>query len=614
MLTIRDLSYSVAGLKLFDSATISIPQRHKVGLVGRNGVGKSTLFKLIEDTTLVESGTIDLPNHVRIGAIEQDLQSDASSIFETVLSADTERAALMTETTDNPDRIGQIQSRLNDIDAWSAEARVSKILHGLGFETPDHKRHFSDFSGGWRMRIALAAVLFQQPDLLLLDEPTNYLDLEGTVWLENYLTRYPHTTLIISHDRSLLNRSVRAILHIENCTFKLYQGPYDQFIRQRNEQLLQTKKLAKKTEQQRAHLQKYIDRFRYKADKAKQAQSRLKALSKMKTISLQDTTPRNTISFRNPEPLNPPIISLEEVAIGYDEQCVLTNLNHRIDQDDRIALLGKNGQGKSTFAKLLARQLSPRSGKITTAKKLRVGYYAQHQVDTLNPKETPFQHIQRLKPNITPEKIRNRLAETGLLAQQVDTIVAHLSGGQKARLSLLIATIEIPHLLILDEPTNHLDIASREALIDGLLSYSGALIIISHDIHLLEHVVDRLWIVNDGTITEFNKDLSDYRRLLQRTEEKTSQKPTQKNRKYVNENHLNHLRSSLRTTEKLITKLEKIRKNLEEKLADPDICATANSTMISDWHKKHANIIEKLNHAEHIWMTTAEQIESRSAK
>ena len=614
MLRINDITYAVEGRPLFDGASATIPDGHKVGLVGRNGTGKTTLFKLIRGELALESGDINLPRQARIGGVAQEAPASDVSLLNTVLAADTERAALMAEaeTASDPSRIADIQTRLADIDAWSAEARAASILKGLGFDEVDQARPCADFSGGWRMRVALAAVLFAQPDLLLLDEPTNYLDLEGALWLESYLASYPHTVLIVSHDRGLLNRAVGAILHLEDRKLTLYQGPYDQFARQRAEKLAQADAMAKKQEARRAHLQSYVDRFRYKADKAKQAQSRIKALAKLTPISSPQEAALRSFTFPEPEELSPPIINLEGGVTGYGDTPILKRLTLRIDQDDRIALLGKNGQGKSTLSKLLSGRLNLMAGKLTQSSKLRIGYFAQHQVDELYVDETPLDHLRRLRPDEAPAKWRARLAGFGLGAAQAETEVGRLSGGQKARLSLLTATIDAPHMLILDEPTNHLDIESREALVEALTAYSGAVILVSHDMHLLSLVADRLWLVSNGTVTPYEGDLDSYRAFLL-TREKVADKapkPETAKPKRASRDQLLALRSELRKAEARVEKLTEMREKLDAKLADPALYEPGKQDDIAVWQKKHAEVVEAMERAEALWMEALEQLET----
>jgi ATP-binding cassette, subfamily F, member 3 len=611
MLVIEDLHFSIEGRPLFAGASARIPAGHKVGLVGRNGSGKTTLFRLIRGELAVEGGAIRLPSRARIGGVAQEAPAGEATLLETVLAADTERAGLMAEaeTTKDAARIAAVQARLADIDAWSAEARASAILKGLGFTDAEMQQPCSAFSGGWRMRVALAGVLFAQPDLLLLDEPTNYLDLEGALWLESYLARYPHTVIIISHDRGLLNRAVGAILHLEDGRLTLYQGGYDTFARTRSEQRAVGAAEARKQEARRAHLQGFVDRFRAKASKARQAQSRVKMLEKMTPITPPAEAARHVFTFPAPEELSPPIIAMEGVKVGYDGRPVLQRLDLRLDQDDRIALLGRNGEGKSTLSKLLAGRLDPMGGQITRAAKLRVGYFAQHQVDELHLDETPLQHIQRQRPAEGQAKLRARLAGFGLFADQVETEVARLSGGQKARLSLLLATLDAPHLLILDEPTNHLDIESREALVEALTAYSGAVVLVSHDMHLLSLVADRLWLVSGGTVTAWEDDLDAYRRFLL-APEAPSRPAKPKAEKPAPKVDLVQLRSDVRKCEQRVEKLSEMRDKLAKKLADPALYDEARRGELDVWNRKYAEVMEGLERAEALWIDAAEALEA----
>ncbi|MCU9836973.1 ABC-F family ATP-binding cassette domain-containing protein [Ruegeria sp. WL0004] len=615
MLRIDNISYAVEGRPLFDGASAVIPDGHKVGLVGRNGTGKTTLFRLIRGELALETGNIALPRRARIGGVAQEAPASDVSLLDTVLAADTERSALLAEaeTATDPTRIAEVQTRLADIDAWSAPARAASILKGLGFDDDEQIKPCSDFSGGWRMRVALAAVLFSQPDLLLLDEPTNYLDLEGALWLESYLAKYPHTVIIISHDRGLLNRAVGAILHLEDRKLTLYQGPYDQFARQRAENLAQAQAMAKKQEARRAHLQSYVDRFRYKADKAKQAQSRLKALARMQPISSPQEAALRAFTFPKPEEMSPPIIHLEGGATGYGETQVLKRLNLRIDQDDRIALLGKNGQGKSTLSKLLSDRLPLMAGRMTRSPKLRIGYFAQHQVDELYVDETPLDHLRRLRPGETPAKWRARLAGFGLGPEQAETAVGRLSGGQKARLSLLIATLDAPHMLILDEPTNHLDIESREALVEALTDYTGAVILVSHDMHLLTLVADRLWLVSDGSVRPFDGDLEAYRDFLLARDKPEPVKPAEAKPKRASRDTVLALRAELRKCEERVEKLTEMHDKLAAKLADPALYADDKVADLEVWNRKYAELKDAMDRAETLWMDAQEKLDAAQA-
>jgi ATP-binding cassette, subfamily F, member 3 len=613
MLKIEDITYNVEGRPLFEGATATIPTGHKVGLVGRNGAGKTTLFRLIRGELALEGGAITLPQRARIGGVAQEVPSSETSLLDTVLAADTERAGLMAEAeqAQDPHRIAEIQARLADIDAWSAEGRASSILKGLGFDPDQQLMPCSAFSGGWRMRVALAGVLFAQPDYLLLDEPTNYLDLEGALWLESYLQKYPHTVLIISHDRGLLNRAVQGILHLDNRKLTYWQGGYDQFARQMAERRAVLQAEAKKVEARRAHLQSFVDRFKAKASKAVQAQSRVKMLEKLTPITAPEDAKKVVFTFPVPEELAPPIINLDSAAVGYGGAPILKRLNLRIDQDDRIALLGRNGEGKSTLSKLLAGKLQASEGRLARSSKLRIGYFAQHQVDELHIDETPLQHIQRVRPTEMQAKLRARLAGFGLMADQADTVVARLSGGQKARLSLLLATIDAPHLLILDEPTNHLDIESREALVDALTEYPGAVILVSHDMHLLGLVADRLWLVKGGAVTPYTEDLEAYRRQLLAGDEdvKISTQPVAKKRQASREELLS-LKSEVRKCEDRLEKLNDMRDKLAKKLADPDLYNDTRKGELATWNAKYAEVMQALDKAEALWLAAQEKLEA----
>lgn len=518
MLRIDEVTFRMQGRLLLDQASAHVPDGARVGLVGRNGTGKTTLFKLITGEHGGEAGSIKLRRGASLGQVAQEAPGTEKSLLETVLEADTERRTLLdeAESATDPDRIADIHMRLADIDAHSAEARAGAILHGLGFNAEAQARPCSEFSGGWRMRVALAAVLFTQPDLLLLDEPTNYLDLEGTMWLENYISRYPYTVIIVSHDRDLLNRCCNTIIHLENNKLTSYKGDYDFFEKTRAERLSLLTKMKAKQDAKRKHMEDFVNRFRAKASKAKQAQSRLKALERMGTIAAVSEGDVTPIHFPSPEkqPASP-IINMEKAQAGYETgKPVLRSLDLRIDADDRIALLGANGNGKSTFAKLVAKRLDPMSGNITRAEKLKVAIFAQHNMDDLIPEQTPFDHVRKLMPDAPEGKVRARTARMGLGIEKMNTKAKDLSGGEKARLLLGLATFDAPHLLILDEPTNHLDIDSREALVHALNDYAGAVILISHDRHLVEASAERLWLVRDGTVGPYDGDMDSYRKLI----------------------------------------------------------------------------------------------------
>src|ERR1700760_2800941 len=518
MLSITELSIRLAGRLLIDHATAQITPGARVGLVGRNGTGKSTLFRAIRGELATESGTITIPPRWRIGSLAQEAPDGPESLIEVVLKADLERDALLSEaeTAHDPHRIAEIQTRLVDIDAHSAPARAAAILFGLGFSTADQARSCSEFSGGWRMRVALAATLFAAPDLLLLDEPTNYLDLEGTLWLEDHLANYPRTVIVISHDRDLLDTSVDQILHLDRGRLTLYKSTYSSFEEQRATREMLDAKHAKRQADERKRLQAFVDRLRAKATKARQAQSRVKMLERMKPVTALVTQDVREISFPQPEKmLSPPIIAVDDVSVGYDpKQPVLNRVTLRVDTDDRIALLGANGNGKSTLVKLLAGRLSPFSGKVTRADKLSVGYFAQHQVDELNVDASPSDHIRRLMVDAPESKVRGRTGAIGFSGKAGDTLVKNLSGGEKARLLLGLATFFGPNMIILDEPTNHLDIDSRAALAEAINDFPGAIIMVSHDRYLIEACAAQLWVVATRAVTSYDGDLDDYRRTV----------------------------------------------------------------------------------------------------
>ncbi|HKS18881.1 MAG TPA: ABC-F family ATP-binding cassette domain-containing protein [Bradyrhizobium sp.] len=518
MLSITDISLRIAGRLLIDRSSVQIVPGARVGFVGRNGVGKSTLFHAIRGVLPTESGSITIPPRWRIGSLAQEAPDGPESLLNIVLKADLERDALLreAETAHDPHRIAEIQTRLVDIDAHSAPARAAAILSGLGFSTADQARPCSEFSGGWRMRVALAATLFAAPDLLLLDEPTNYLDLEGTLWLEDHLANYPRTVIVISHDRDLLETSVDQILHLDRGKLTLYKGTYASFEEQRANREILDAKHAKRQADERKRLQAFVDRFKAKASKARQAQSRVKMLERMKPVTALVTQDVREISFPTPDKtLSPPIIAVDNVSVGYDaKDPVLNRVTLRIDTDDRIALLGANGNGKSTLVKLIAGRLAPFSGHITRADKLSVGYFAQHQLDELDTEGSPYTHVRKLMPDAPEAKVRGRVGAIGFSGKAGDTVVKSLSGGEKARLLLGLATFLGPNMIILDEPTNHLDIDSRGALAEAINEFPGAVIMVSHDRYLIEACADRLWVVADRTVTAYDGDLEDYRRMV----------------------------------------------------------------------------------------------------
>ena len=612
MIKIEKISFSIGGRKLLDTGNITIPSGHKVGVVGRNGTGKTTLFGLIKEDLELESGQINIPKNAKIGDVQQEVSENNLSVIDTILAADEERETLLkrAKTEKDPDQIAEMQIRLEDIGAWSAEARASTILKGLGFNEEDNHLPCQSFSGGWRMRISLAAVLFNQPDLLLLDEPTNYLDLEGTIWLENYLGTYPHTVLVISHDRNLLNNCVNSILHLEDKNLTYYSGNYEKFAETRMAQLENKFSEIKKQDKTRQHLQSFVDRFRYKAKKAKQAQSRLKALSKLKTISLPNERALRKILFPSPDKLASPLLSIENGSTGYNGKAVLSNLNLRIDHDEKIALLGKNGEGKSTLSKLLADRIPLLSGSLIRSSKLRIGYFSQHQTDELRKDETPFDHLSRARPNKSISERKKILGSFGIGSDQSELQVLAMSGGQKARLLLLLATLDNPHLLILDEPTNHLDIESREALIEALTKFSGAVILVSHDFHLLSLVSEKLWLVKNGVVCPYEEDLESYRSdILIKKHGKRSKASKNSDSKKENQKRLLVHKAEVKKCEDRVEKLLNMRKKVADILSDQDLYSVEKLKDLENWNKKFSEIDEAISRAEKLWIQAQQNFE-----
>ncbi len=626
MLHINDLVYRIGGRTLFDGATLHVPGGHKMGLVGRNGTGKTTLFKLILGELSADDGTVNVRKAMRVGTVAQEAPGGDTSLVDHVLSADTERCELLAraETATEAHDIAHIHTRLADIESESAPARAARILAGLGFDEAAQRRPCGEFSGGWRMRVALAAALFANPDLLLLDEPTNHLDLEAALWLEGYLASWPGTLLVISHDRTLLNKVVGEIAHLENLKLTRYAGGYDRFERTRRERQELDAKLRSKQQVQRRHIEAFVERFRFKASKARQAQSRLKMLEKMTPIASVVEQRTVAFDFPDPDPLSPPLIALDRADVGYSDTPVLKNLDLRIDMDDRIALLGANGNGKSTLVKLLAGRLKPMTGKLVKSAKLKVGYFAQHQADELTLSETPYHHLARLMPMATEAKVRAHLGRFGFSGERADVKCSSLSGGEKARLLFAMTSTDKPHILLLDEPTNHLDVDAREALVQALNTYDGAVVLVSHDAHLVELVCDRLWIVADSACQAFEGDLGDYRDQL--TESRRAQRrasreasgeapPTSaENRKEARRERAQQraataeLRKAVRDHEHLIEKLGAKKDTLEKRLADPEVYEGPTAKLM-ELQVRHADIKTKLSETEEAWLELSERLE-----
>jgi ATP-binding cassette subfamily F protein 3 len=622
MLVIDDLTVRIAGRTLLEGASARVPTGSRVGLVGRNGTGKTTLFSVIAGDIASEHGRIEMSPRWRIGRLAQEAPDGPDKLIDVVLRADRERTQLLAEaeTARDPHRIAEIQTRLADIGAHAAPARAASILSGLGFSHNDQARACQEFSGGWRMRVALAATLFAQPDLLLLDEPTNYLDLEGTLWLQEHLARYPATLIVISHDRDLLDGAVGHILSLEQKKLTLYRGGYSAFARQRNERMALDQKLIKKQEAQRKHLQAFVDRFHAKATKARQAQSRLKMLAKLEPIAALVTDEVRPIVFPPPDKLlSPPIVATDAVAVGYDGRAVLAGLNLRIDNDDRIALIGANGNGKSTLVKLIADRLEPMQGTMTRAATLRVAYFAQHQLDELAPEASPYDHVRRLMPEAPEAQVRARVGAFGFSGEAADTAVKNLSGGEKSRLLLGLATFDAPHLIILDEPTNHLDIDSRGALIEAINDFPGAVILVSHDRHLLEACADRLWLAADGKVKPFDGDLDDYRRIVLSersaggSEGKSSSAGPSRGdiRRAAAEKRAETapLRKRVKQAEEELARLNKEIAAIDGKLADGALF-TRDPTQAAELSKARAELARQMDAAEEEWLAASSALET----
>ncbi len=617
MLTLSHITCRMMGRTLIENSSVAISDGWRVGFVGANGTGKSTLFRMLTGDLHPDDGEISISARQTVGIVRQDMPDIDTPVIDLVLEADTERTALLaqSETEEDPYKIGDIHMRLAEIDAHTAPARAASILSGLGFSDAQAKGPYNGLSGGWRMRVALAAVLFQRPQLLLLDEPTNHLDLEAIIWLENYLSTYPHTVFIISHDRELLNTCTDHILHLHDKRLTLYNGNYDTFERTRAEKMDLQQKMFEKQQAQRAHVQAFIDRFRAKATKARQAQSRIKYLEKMTLIDAVMADRSIHFGFPQPEKMPPPLISLHKVNVGYGPHAtILHDINDNIDSDDRIALLGANGNGKSTLIKLLAGKLAPQSGEMTSANKLRIGYFSQHQADELDLDATPYEALMRrldkMKLDTKEAVVRARLGRFGFSKDMSDTKIGKLSGGEKARLLFCFMSLDAPHLLLLDEPTNHLDMDAREALIDALNSYEGAVVIVSHDPSMLERVADRLWLVNNGTVSDFDGDLDDYRRFVierqraARREEKIKRaddKAEDRKRAADLRRQLAPLSAKIEQAEKVVSRLHADKVKMEEEMGSPDFY-TQPSAKVQDAQRRHGELLKKIEDAEAAWL------------
>ncbi len=616
MLTVSDLTYKIGARTILDECAVTIMDNWKVGVVGLNGAGKSTLFKLISGDLMPDGGTVSMSSDQRMGMVRQDIPEVETPLIDLVLEANEEMADLWkrTETEEDPNKIAEIYERLMDMDAYSAPAKASRLLTGLGFKEEQLTEPFSSFSGGWRMRVALAAALFVEPEILLLDEPTNHLDLEAIMWLENYLMNYPHTLLIISHDREVLNKCIDHVIHVDRQKLKMYTGNYDTFERERAEALGLQQKMHEKQQAERAHMQKFVDRFKAKASKASQAQSRVKALEKMDIVDAVIAERAVHFTFPNPKEIPSPMISIEDADIGYGEdEPILKSVYESIDNDDRIALLGANGNGKSTLIKLIADKLTPMSGDVFRSPKLRIGYFSQHQTEELDMNATPYEEMLSLMrktlPEVTEPTVRAKLGAFGFSRNLADNRIKSLSGGEKARLLFAFMSFDAPHLLLLDEPTNHLDIDAREALVQALNNYEGAIVIVSHDPNMVERVADRLWVVKDGACNHFDGDLEDYRNFTiqaRRDERKKDKKKKDKKTEAASEKKPSNVNpQAVAKLEKKIAKLEKKKLELEtlmsaEGFYNKPLAETA------EVQEKHTQVSGELEAVEAEWLEAQE--------
>jgi ATP-binding cassette subfamily F protein 3 len=628
MLTLNGITVRLGGQTILDGATASLPPKSRVGIVGRNGAGKSTLLKVIAGEMEADGGNVETPRGTRIGYVAQEAPGGSTTPFEMVLAADEERAELLdaAEREKDAHEIADIHERLNLIGAHDAPARAARILAGLGFEEEAQHRPLSDFSGGWRMRVALAGLLFSRPDLLLLDEPSNHLDLEAALWLESFLRTYPAAMVIVSHERDLLNNVADHILHVQGGQTTLYTGGYDAFERQRRERLNQIEAMRTRQEEKRAKLQAYVDRWRYKAHTARQAQSRMKALERMEPIAAATEDPTLSFDFPDPDELRPPLIVADNASVGYvADTPILSKLAFRIDPDDRIALLGRNGNGKTTLARLLAGQLKTMGGSLSASGKLRVGYFAQHQVEELVADDTPLQHMTRLLPDAKPGVVRAQLGRFGFSGDKVHLEVKRLSGGERARLALALITRDAPHILILDEPTNHLDVDAREALVQALNAYEGAAVVVSHDRHLLEMTADRLILIDNGRAEEFAGSLDDYRDLLlgrgerkpaeDRPKDKRGNRKDERRAAAEQRERTKHLRTAAREAEKGMNLLSEKRTAIDQAIFDPDNAAEPyKGKAMSDLMKLRGEVEKKLERAETVWLEASEALENMSVE
>lgn len=629
MISIRGMALMRGGNVLLQNTDITIFPGHHVGVVGRNGTGKSSLFALLRGELQVEQGECDVPKQWRIASVKQETPGLDQAALDYVLDGDTELRALedqlkQAEEQDDGHAIGRLHDQLATIGAYEAPARAASLLAGLGFSDEQFQQPVKAFSGGWRMRLNLAQALIARADLLLLDEPTNHLDVDAIFWLEDWLQRFPGTLLLISHDRDFIDAVCQQIIHIEQQTATSYNGNYSSFERQYAEQIAQQQAQFEKEQAQRKHLQKYIDRFRYKASKAKQAQSRIKALERLSASAPLVANSQFQFQFRPPEQLPNPLLTLDEVQAGYGDTVILQSIKFNLVPGSRIGLLGRNGAGKSTLVKLLAGELKPQQGSLQLNSGIKLGYFAQHQLELLDSNATPIQHIQRLNAQATEQQLRDFLGSFGFSGDQATRRVAPMSGGEKARLVLAIIVYQKPNLLLLDEPTNHLDSVMREALVYALQDFEGAMVIVSHDRHLLRTTVDEFFLVANAQVQPFDGDLDAYHEWLQ-SQQKTSVQPqenpsapkldrkAEKREAAERRQRLKPFKDAVAKYEKEVHKHEQALAKINDKLADNSLYDAENKPQLTELLQQQATLQQALGQAEEQWMAAEEALQTEEA-
>ncbi|RUO56500.1 ATP-binding cassette domain-containing protein [Pseudidiomarina homiensis] len=629
MISIRGMALMRGGNVLLQNSDITIFPGHHVGVVGRNGTGKSSLFALMRGELQVEQGECDVPKQWRIASVKQETPGLEQAALDYVLDGDTELRALedqlkQAEVQNDGHAIGRLHDQLATIGAYEAPARAASLLAGLGFSDEQFQQPVKAFSGGWRMRLNLAQALIARADLLLLDEPTNHLDVDAIFWLEDWLQRFPGTLLLISHDRDFLDAVCQQIVHIEQQTATSYNGNYSSFERQYAEQIAQQQAQFEKEQAQRKHLQKYIDRFRYKASKARQAQSRIKALERLTASAPLVANSQFQFGFRDPEQLPNPLLTLDDVQAGYGDTVILRSIKFNLVPGSRIGLLGRNGAGKSTLVKLLAGELQPQQGTLQLNSGIKLGYFAQHQLELLDSQATPLQHIQRLDAHATEQQLRDFLGSFGFSGDQATRQVAPMSGGEKARLVLAIIVYQKPNLLLLDEPTNHLDSVMREALVYALQDFAGAMVIVSHDRHLLRTTVDEFFLVANAQVQPFDGDLDSYHEWLQNQQKARSEsqespsspkvdRKTEKREAAARRQQLKPFKDAVANYEKEVHKCEQALADINAQLADNSLYEAENKPRLTELLQQQASLQQTLSQAEEQWMEAEEALQVEEA-